>query len=288
MVDTQILDMLAEIGRSVSARVSPAVHVQGETAELRRSAILKTIRGTVLPRRLEFTAANGDLLALEVGSSRVTDVIEGSQGELPDFETDSREEITERLASLISAISSAPAPLELVSLRPDTDPDADDVGITMSEIEKACAAIELPGDPRVAVVSDDSVPESAPEPVAEPQDRSLARDFFQGSERFATGRVLIDSSSLEPVESDGLCSAGAPLCPSADALAQFARDLAGWDADSASTLTHPQLIVLRPSGGKAAGLAIFRDGSLTSAAVHETRKLGAVVSLWKTLAGGST
>ncbi|TMV05589.1 hypothetical protein FGK63_16220 [Ruegeria sediminis] len=281
MVETDILDMLAEISQSATARLSPVVTLPGESAEIRRRGILRAIRGTVLPRRLEFTAGNGDVLALEVGSSRVTDVFEASVGALPDFETEAREDIIVKLAELVSAISAAPAPLQLVSQHPDASPDADDVGITLGEIERACAALPLPAEPHVAVVADNAEPEAAEEPASD----TLARAFFDGADRFATGRVLIDARTLDRVEADGLCAQGQPLCPDAGVLAQFARDLAGWDADSAATLSQPQLIVLRPSGGKATALAVLRDGDLTAAAVHEARKLGAVVNLWKSLAG---
>ncbi|MTI00841.1 hypothetical protein [Roseibium sp. RKSG952] len=292
MMDTEILDMLEDIGRSARPRLSPAIQLPGETADARRSDVLRVIRGTILPRRLEFTSPNGNCLAVEVNSSRVTDVFGASTGSVPDFETEPREALTEKLAQLVSNIAAAPGPLQLVSVRPDTALEADDVGITYSEIESACAQIELPAEPRVSIVPDiedvaldapDSEQEpSAIEQAAVPEGSGMAQRFFDGAERFALGRFLSASDS-GATQLDGACTEGQPLHPDQALLQNFAKDLAGWDADSATTLTHPQLIVMRPAGGQGAGLALLRDGKNVAAAVHEARKLGAVVSLWKSI-----
>ncbi|WP_170330492.1 hypothetical protein [Ruegeria arenilitoris] len=284
MVDTNILEMLDDIGRSAVARLNPAVTIPGETARLRREKVLNTIRGTILPRRLEFTAANGDCLAIEVNSSRITDVFRVQSGIAPDFETEPREELADKLAKLVTDIAAAPGPLELISLQPDTALEADDVGITFSEIESACQKIELPVDPVISIVPDEPK-ETAPadEAVTEEPADSLAQRFYDGSERFAQGRVLVQATDGASLRMDGTCDEGGPLHPSSDLLARFASDLAGWDNDTANVMDHPQLIVMRPSGGKGAGLAILNDGESFSIAVHETRKLGAVVNLWATL-----
>ncbi len=289
MMDTDILDMLEDIGRSATARLSPAVRLPGSTAEERRQSVLKKIRGTILPRRLEFTASNGDQLALEVSSSRVTDVFLTPSGDAPDFETEPRNGVADKLAQGISAISGAPAPLEVVSLRPDATPEADDVGITLSEIESACALIDLPSEPHVKVVAEaleplaesEPVSEVAPEPDTEAS--SSSRNFFDGAERFALGRILVETGDATSVQTADLCAENAPLHPEQDVLARFVSDLSGWDTDSNSVMPHPQLIVMRPSGGRAAGIAVLRDGSSTAVAIHEARKLGAVVNLWKSI-----
>ncbi len=283
MMDTDILALLDDIGRSSVARLSPAVTVSGETAQVRRDKVLRTIRGTILPRRLEFTAANGDCLAIEVNSSRVTDVFRVQSGIAPDFETESREELAGKLANLVSDIASAPAPLELVSLQPDAALEADDVGITYSEIEAACESIELPADPVISLVANGDTPE-ADETRQEISD-GLARRFYEGAGRFAQGRVLTQTSGGEALNADGTCAQGEPLHTDPDLLTRLARDLAGWQSDTASDLDLPQLIVMRPSGGKGAGLAILRDGEQFALAVHEARKLGSVVNLWAALTG---
>lgn len=286
MVDTDILEMLDNIGRSSVARLNPAVTVSGETARIRREKVLRTIRGTILPRRLEFTAADGHCLAIEVNSSRITDVFRVQTGIAPDFETESRAELASKLAQLVSDIAAAPAPLELISLQPDTALEADDVGITFSEIESACEKIELPADPVISLVPEKPEPEdisSAEEAAVEDAADSLAQRFYEGSERFAQGRVLAQGSDGVSLCMDGVCGEGEALYPDSDLLARFARDLAGWDGDSASVMDHPQLIVMRPSGGKGAGLAIMNDGESFAISVHEARKLGAVINLWATL-----
>lgn len=273
MMDTNILDMLDNIGRSSVARLSPAVTVDGETPVARRAGVLRAIRGTVLPRRLEFTAANGDVLAIEVSNARVTDVFRVRSGMVPDFETEPREGLIGKLAQLVSDIADAPAPLEFASLKPDAELEADDVGVTLGEIETACARIELPAEPIVSVVPD------ADEPA--PQATDAARGFFDSAERFAQARGLIDGGDPQ-FEGD------AALCPDADLLARFMADLTGWNDDSQSELQQPQLIVMRPSGGKGAAVAVVQDQGQTAIAVHDARKLGAVVGLWTKLSGGAS
>ncbi len=284
MVDTNILEMLDDIGRLSVARLNPAVTVPGETARGRRDKVLDTIRGTILPRRLEFTAANGDCLAIEVNSSRITDVFRVQSGIAPDFETEPREELAAKLAQLVTDIAAAPAPLEMISLQPDNALEADDVGITYSELESACGKIKLPADPVISIVPDEPEDSAPPkEEAAEEPTDSLAQRFYDGSERFAQGRVLAQGADGASSRMDGTCDEGEPLYPNSDLLARFARDLAGWDGDSANVMDHPQLIVMRPSGGKGAGLAVLNDGKSFAIAVHEARKLGAVVNLWATL-----
>jgi len=285
MMDTDILEMLEDIGRSSVARLSPAVLVSGDTASERRVEILRVIRGTVLPRRLEFTAANGDCLAIEVNSSRVTDVFQVRSGPIPDFNTEAREDLVGKLAQLVSDISGAPTPMELVSLKPDTALEADDVGITLSEIESACEQIELPSEPIVSVVQETEealATEQSDEDIVE-QAESLAQNFFDGVHRFSTGRVLMESADGDALRFEGQCAPDGTMHPDQKLLTRFAADLAGWDNDTETELDHPQLIVMRPSGGKGAGLAVVRDGEKTAVALHEARKLGAVVNLWSSL-----
>lgn len=277
MMDGEILELLEEIGQSSVARLSPAVYLSGETAQARRGEVLNAIRGTILPRRLEFKAADGGMLAVEVNSSRITDVFRCVSGPLPDFETDARENLTGRLAQLVSDIAIAPGPLELISLRPDSALEADDVGITFSEVEAACGNIVLPDERRMTIV-----PDATPEPEAETDQQSpsgITDAFYEGSERFALGRFLISGE----VKFDGLCSEGQPAHPDENLLARFTKDLLGWQADVSNILSEPQLIVMRPSGGQGVGLAILRDDEDVAAAFHDTRKLGAAVNLWKSL-----
>ncbi|MDA7965145.1 hypothetical protein [Ruegeria sp.] len=282
MMDTEILELLEDIGRTSTARLSPAVLLAGDTAQERRQSVLGTIRGTVLPRRLEFTAANGDCLAIEVNSSRITDVFRDSTGDVPDFETEPRDEMAGRLAQLVSDIAAAPGPLELISKRPETAMEADDVGITYSEVETACAGIDLPEEPRVAIVPD--VPEEVTKD-APAEDTGAASRFYENAAAFAKGRALFDGQSGEDLKFDGICAPGQPAHPDQDILHRFARDLAGWDVDTNGALSRPQLVVFRPSGGQGTGLALLRDGQQTAAALHDARKLGAVVNLWKSFKG---
>lgn len=287
MMDTDILDMLEDIGRLSVARLNPTVTLAAETTEIRREKILRTIRGTILPRRLEFTAANGDCLAMEVNSSRVTDVFRVRSGMIPDFETTPREELATRLAELVSDIAAAPAPLELLSLQPDTALEVDDVGVTFSEIAKACGTIELPPETVVSLVPDTPAPQETdiPASAAGATAGTIASAFFDGAERFALGRaeVALDGAAISRLE--GVCDVGQPMHADQDLLRQFAQDLVGWDGDAATALDHPQLIVMRPSGGKGDALAVLHDGSQFALAIHEARKLGAVVNLWKSVTG---
>ncbi|CUJ99444.1 hypothetical protein RUE5091_02042 [Ruegeria denitrificans] len=285
MMDTDILELLDDIGRASVARLNPAVTIPGETAQARREKVLRTIRGTILPRRLEFTAANGDCLAIEVNSSRVTDVFRVQSGIAPDFETEPREDLAIKLAQLVTDIASAPAPLELISLQPDSALEADDVGITFSEIEAACEKIELPAEPVISIVPVDAEPEDNV-PVAEGENTdTLAQRFYDGAERFTQGRILATGADGTEINAAEDCAENGAMRPNSDLLARFVRDLAGWNDDSSAAMDHPQLIVMRPSGGKGAGLAILNNGENFAMAVHEARKLGAVVNLWTNLKG---
>lgn len=289
MTATDIIDMLESIGRRATPRLSPAVQVSADNTEARREKVLQSIRETVLPRRLEFSAPDGTVLALEVNNGRITDVYAVSSGEIPDFETEPRDALIKKLARLVSDLALAGDPLQLVSGQPDGPLEADDVGITFTEVMKACMEIELHSEPRMAIV-----PDPAPEPVdctlgaaapeAEPVVEGLAQRFFDGAQRFASGRVLTGIDDTPP-RLDGICAEGEPLHPDRDLLDRFARDLAGWDTDCGDAIDHPQLIVMRPSGGDGTALAILRDGQGTAAAIHGARKLGAVVNLWKILRG---
>ncbi|CUH41848.1 hypothetical protein [Ruegeria atlantica] len=281
MMDTNILDLLEDIGLSSVARLEPAVALAGDTALERREKVLQSIRGTVLPRRLEFTAANGDCLAIEVNSSRVTDVFRVRSGVAPDFETEERDTLAGQLAQLVTDIAAAPAPLNLISLRPDATLEADDVGITFSEIASACTMIEMPAEPVIAVVPDTAEPANDVEAADEASD--LATQFYQRSQRLAVGRIQVKAEDGGMVQSDGDCSEDQPFHADQTLLTQFARDLSGWDDDAAAALDHPQLIVMRPSGGKGSGLAVLNDGKEFSIVVHEARKLGAIVNLWTSL-----
>ncbi len=285
MTATDIIDMLEGIGRSATPRLSPAVALSAATATARRERILQAIRGTVLPRRLEFSTPGGTLLAIEVNSARITDVYGASTGELPDFETEPREVLVGKMARLISDIASAGGPVHLVSRQPDGPLEADDVGITFTEIRAACQDIEVSSEPHMAIVPDPVADtESSPSLVEPKSGAGLAQAFFEDASRFALGRFLAGLPDAAP-QSTGECAEGQPLHPDSDLLDRFARDLAGWDSDSAGSMAHPQMIVMRPAGGKGAAVAILRDGQSTAAAVHDARKLGAVVALWKSLRG---
>ncbi|MEX0327857.1 MAG: hypothetical protein AB3N07_03955 [Ruegeria sp.] len=277
MMDTEILEMLEDIGRSSVARLSPAIYLNGETAQARRDQVLTAIRRTILPRRLEFVAANDARLAIEVSSSRITDVFECDTDPLPDFETETRDDLTVKLARILSDIAIAPGPLKLASLRPDAAVQADDVGLTFSEVESACAQIELADEPRMAIV-----PKASEEPAPEQVDQTgAAQSFYDGADRFALGRFLVNDSDSSALKSDDLCAPEQAAHPSHDLLRRFTRDLAGWVNDSDTAL--PQLIVMRPSGGQGSALALVRDGAHTAGAIHDARKLGAVVNLWQSL-----
>ncbi|WP_171208033.1 MULTISPECIES: hypothetical protein [unclassified Ruegeria] len=293
-MDTDILEMLDSIGRNSLARLTPAVYLNGDTAQDRRNGVLKAIRGTILPRRLEFTAANDLVLAIEVNSSRITDIFSFGDEPTPDFETESREALTEVLARMVTDIAMAPGPLELVSLRPDNQLEADDVGITYSEIAAACAGMEISEEPIMTIVPDAPEEEIEPEPNVEPVEAveteptspsGMAHGFYTASDRFAEGRILLSDDDGEGLELDGLCAEGQSGFPEQELLQSFAKDLAGWKSDSEGALTQPQLIVVRASGGQGTGLSILCDGAQTAITLHEARKLGAVVNLWRSLQG---
>ncbi len=284
-METDIIEMLGDIGRSSVARVSPAVDLDGETADDRRQSVLSSISGTILPRRLEFTAANGACLAIEVSSSRITDVFRCVDGPVPDFETESREDLTDKMAQLLTDIATAPGPLTLASLRPDVVLEADDVGLTFSEVETACNQLEIADAPAIAIVPDQPEPventETEEDVQPTPPASGTATLFFEGSEKVALGRLLIGEQGGAELAPEGLFAEGQSVEVNDELLAQFTRDLSGWQSESDTAL--PQMIVMRPSEGQGSGLAVLSDGEKTAAVLHENRKLGAIVSLWKSL-----
>ncbi|WP_170479749.1 hypothetical protein [Ruegeria arenilitoris] len=279
MMDPEILDLLEEIGRTSTARLTPAICLAGKRPQDRRSQVLKAIRCTILPRRLDFVAADGTRLSIDVGSSRVTNILECDTGPKPDFEMDTRASLIEQLARLISDLVSAPGPLQLESLCPDTSLAADDVGLTYSEVATACANIDLPEEPRVTLVPDNPI---ETESVQDPNSDDLpaaAKTFYDGMDRFALGRFLISSDGIEVSQFEGLCAQDQPAHPDKDVLSEIIRDLVGWQTDSSTDL--PQMVVMRPSGGQGTGVAFVSDGKNTTGALHDARKLEAVVSMWK-------
>ncbi len=284
-METEFIDMLGDIGRSSVARLSPEINLAGDTASARRASVLSSIRGTILPRRLEFTAANGACLAIEVSSSRITDVFRCVEGPVPDFETEAREDLTDKMARLLTDIATAPGPLTLASLRPDMVLEADDVGLTFSEVETACRQIEVSESPPIAIVPDQPEPSEIVEPEEAvqpaPTQAGPATLFFEGSEKVALGRLLIGEQGGTEVEPEGLFAVDQPAQVDDALLKQFVRDLSGWHAESGTEM--PQLIVMRPFEGQGSGLAVLSDGEKTATVLHENRKLGAIVSLWKSL-----
>lgn len=287
MMDTEILEMLDEVGRSAVARLGPETLLDGDTAQDRRQRVLAAVRSTILPRRLEFTVSTGDVLALEVNSSRITDVPRCSLGIVPDFTTGQRDEITQALARLLTDIAKVHGPIEFASKRPTGDPETDDVGITYSEVALACAGIELHEDTQPETAdTEPAQPVADPEPLGS-EHQTVAARFYDEAAGFAQGRLLFGPEGSSDPLGAGICAPDQTAHPDRSVLDQFARDLAGWDADTKTCLSQPQMVVMRPSGGQGTGLALLRDGTETAAVVHDARKLGAVVNLWEKLKGAA-
>ncbi len=288
MIDSDIIDMLGALRNTTVARLSPESALESDTALARRTAILRSIRNTVLPRRLEFVVASGARLVFEVNSARVTDIVDAFGEELPNFETDGRETVTQVIAQFILDFSAQPGPLELLSLHPDASPEADDVGITYNEIEKACTALSRP-DAKVASATQETptspdTEEVSDIPVEETSGTSLCQEFFEGSAGFALGRLHIDAKDGAVRAAGEACEAGISFCPDAKILNQFAQDLSVWNDDCGAAVQKPQMILLRSKNKQAPSLAVVRDENTTAAvAVYEARKLGGAVSLWKAL-----
>ncbi|WP_120499701.1 hypothetical protein [Roseovarius sp. EL26] len=293
MIEPEIIDMLGTLSNSTVARNSPENALDSDTAVVRKDAILNSIRNTVLPRRLEFMVANGTRLCLEVNSARVTEAVEAKGHDLPDFATDQREDITQRLAQMIVDFCAEPGPLELLSLHPDTSPDADDVGITYNELERACATLGLV-EVAVEVIdaSLDAPDEQAGAELDKPTSKgetevktssvpSLSQMFFDGAAGFALGRLRVTAKDGAPLDSGEACVDGAAFSPDTEILNQFASDLSVWAEDCGSALQGPQMILMRSADKKAPSLAVVRGENATAIAVYEARKLGAAVGLWK-------
>ncbi|SLN25379.1 hypothetical protein ROA7450_01051 [Roseovarius albus] len=292
MIDMNIVDMLSEMSKTTVARLSPASELQSDNAPVRRAAILRSIRDTILPRHLEFVAADGTRLVLEVSSARVVEILEFNGKTLPDFEKDERVFVTQAIAEVITEFSAVPGPLELLALHPDTSPDADDVGITFNEVERACDKLELSeesGEDSPALQATADAAESIQKTpradvVATPAvaKDALCPSFFEGSKGFALERFQMAADGSLKAAGEG-SNGEVSFNPDADILTQFARDLSIWGEDCGAALQGPQMILMRSADKKASSLAVVRDDKDISIAMYEARKLGAAVGLWKSL-----
>ncbi len=259
-VSEDVARKLLHMVQNVRARNTPEVLLMGDTRGKKRARMLEVIGDTILPRQLEFTSIQNGLenarLTLNVSSARVTEtlVVEPSSlGENADIDGADRIQAAQQLGDLITRFSRAGGDIFLSSQPPENPPEAEDVGITLSEI--------------LAVVTVEDLPEDA-------QDASS--DFYDLCEDFSLSRAELSKTGIIQR------SSGEPeILP--DLAALLAMDLEDWTKDSSAAIPMPQLIVMRPERGRDPALAMFCDGNVVVVSVHETRKLGSVVTALKEL-----
>jgi len=287
-IEENVTRKLTQMLTEFSPRLTEKNELTAASRGHKRARILEAIGQTVLPRTLAFSAgSNGEelsALVLEVSNSRVTAVSRAepaSLGALPDLSQSDREEAARQLGAMITAFSRETGGVFLQSSPPETAPDAEDVGITLSELLAVVTVEDLPDD--VVETSQKTAPETEDEkedaPVIDAQQPAragyLAR-FYDAVEAFSPARAEIgtDGEILRQSEPDLMTP---------DLTELLARDLQEWQNDSGAAIAVPQLIVMRPEKPRDPAIALYRTQSGTVISVHETRKLGSVVSALKGL-----
>lgn len=285
-VEENVTRKLQNILDDLSPRGTEASVLSAASRGGKRAKMLEAIGQTVLPRVLEFTSQEQSqvtaTLVLMVSSSRVTGVEKAEPdvlGEMPDLTSEDRDESAQQLGALMTSLSRMEGDVHLRSFPPETAPDAEDVGITLSELLSVVTVEDLPED--VVEAS------QAPQDVAEPEEAApIAAEQPVGAGYLARFYDSVDGFSPAKVEitAEGQISRqSGPDIVAPDLAELLTRDLMEWENDSGEVIATPQLIVMRPEKPKDPALALYRTESGTVVAVHETRKLGSVVNALKGL-----
>ena len=140
-IEENVTRKLKYVIEDLSARNSDIAVLSATSRGQKRAKMLEAIGQTVLPRVLVFTSQQKDDVAatlfLNVSSSRVTAVEKvepEALADLPDLNPENREETAQQLGALMTAFSRMEGDVHLRSFPPETAPDAEDVGITLSEL----------------------------------------------------------------------------------------------------------------------------------------------------------
>lgn len=284
--EVNVTRKLQHILAGLSPRTDQVAQLSATSRGNKRARMLEAIGQTVLARVLVFTSEHEGTakatLVLNVNSSRVTAVEHAepeSLGNVPDLTSESRTETAQQLGALMTEFSRVDGDVHLQSFPPETAPGAEDVGITLSELLAVVTVEELPEDVVEATqVAEVSEPEDVAVPIdaAQPARAGYLARFYDSVDSFSAAKAEITADGAIARQSE-------PELIAADLAELLTRDLQEWENDSGDVIAMPQLIVMRPEKPKDPALALYRTESGTVVSVHETRKLGSVVSALKEL-----
>ena len=284
-VSEDVARKLLNVVQNIRARTTPEILLQGDTRGQKRARILEAISQTVLPRQLEFTSVLNGLekakIILQVGSARVTGVLAISPddlGDAPGISGVDRIQAAQQLGHLIMAFSRMDGDVFLSSIPPENPSDADNVGITLSELLAVVSVEDLPEDTVDAIETVDKsdvgeIVEAPAQTLSIDADhiQDIGAEFYDACANFSMNRLEMNTSGDIKRQ-----SGEAEILPDLSAL--LAMDLGDWRKDSKPAIPTPQLIVMRPAKGRDPALAMYCDETGTVIVTHETRKLGSVVA----------
>lgn len=291
MNHADIIDRLAQIAEDATARHGRIITLTQDTADARRHAAIAGLQATILPRFVRFSNAQNDAVTFAVNNGRVAEITDVTLGgATEDFADATAHQMAEVLTNICTG--------EGVELDSTTPNDAEDIttkGIYVSDIAEAFsnisidtpvqeeAAAEGPAPEEPLIAAPKPTPDQPDAPLAEPEKTArapasgLVADFFAGVTKVGDQRILIGHDDNSVAGPDGM------LTQNIDTVQQLMDDLAAWENDSDQGGTMPQLVIMRTQNQDTPSLTICRDANATAMTAHPTRKLGAVVQLWKTL-----
>lgn len=275
MEQSDIISRLADIVDSTVARGTQSVHLPHHSIEARCLAIIDNVRATILPRLIHISNDEEDAVTLSVSNGRIASM---SETAIDGVQSSTSDTTAEHIAQVLAMICSGSG-LKLNSTPPENTDDVAATGISPREIQDAFDALELFQETVAPSVDTDiqEVDTDIPAPAALRERTGVAASFHSVASKITDQRILIDHEDAAIAGSDGL------LMQNLDAVGQLMDDLATWDTENGRDAASPQLVILRSRAEEAPSLTLCRDIDATAMVVHHTRKLGAVVQMWKSL-----
>lgn len=289
MKHSEILSQLEHVVDSTKARHGQSLSLAQVPAEARSKAALGKMQDTIMPRIVRITNDQEDAVTLTVVDGRVADMTDTM---MDGVDATPPETTPGHVAQILSMVCSGSG-VQFCSAPPDIHNDIAATGLQISEIDAAldrlkpvqstAAPSEDAASSTAADDTGDPVPKTAPAASAHAPrettkaDMGMAAHFFQRAEKISDQRILIGHDTAAISGPDSV------LTQNTEAAQQLMDDLSAWEADSGAQDTGPQLVILRAQDNDKPSLTICRDAGATAMTAHHTRKLGAVVHLWKSL-----
>ncbi|MCK0141501.1 hypothetical protein [Aliiroseovarius sp. F20344] len=268
MEQSDILSRLTDIVDNTVARGDQSIHLNHTSTEARCLAAIEIVHATILPRMIQISNDEEDAVTLSVNNGRVASM---SDTAMDGVQSNTPETTAEHVAQILAMICSGTG-LKLHSTPPDNTDEVAATGIPTSEIEGAFDVMEL--------FHDEAAPDAdtaLDKPAVLNEACGLAASFHSEAKKITDQRILIGHDDTAVAGPDGV------LTQNLDAVGQLMDDLATWDAENGGQEASPQLVILRSCREETPSLTICRDIDATAMVVHHTRRLGAVVQMWKSL-----